>query len=277
MTATTAIRRQVRRFLRWVGIGVRSRFAPGSKPRVLMARLARRLPAACRESVDTGVVAQAVFEFAQRHAGGAYFVQIGANDGVTRDPIGMYVRRDRWSGLMVEPVREVHERLVRNYSDLPGIRFERAAVAASDGEQEFYRLAPTAGDRKTYDALGSLNRDVVKKHIRKYPELQERFDVIAVPTITVATLFAKHGVGAVDVLCVDTEGHDFQVLEQFPWTRLRPELVIYEHQHLSAEDRTAAESLLKGHGYRLHREAPDTVARLQDGAGTDAVIVPPTG
>ena len=35
--------------------------------------------------------------------GKIFFIQIGANDGQWNDPIYKFIRRDRWSGILIEP------------------------------------------------------------------------------------------------------------------------------------------------------------------------------
>ena len=53
-----------------------------------------------------------------------------------------------------------------------------------------------------------------------------------------------------------------QLLKLAKDSKPRPGVVHYEHQHLSPEDRDAAEALLHSHGYTLHRSQFDTLAVL---------------
>src|SRR4051812_34422848 len=68
------------------------------------------------------------------------FIQIGANDGVSNDPIRRYVVEYGFKGVLIEPQPDVFTRLKANYSGMPGITFENAAIAACDGEIEMYRF-----------------------------------------------------------------------------------------------------------------------------------------
>src|SRR5664279_1658362 len=45
-----------------------------------------------------------------------YFIGIGANDGVTHDPLYPFVRDFGWRGIMVEPIPEAFAALERNYA-----------------------------------------------------------------------------------------------------------------------------------------------------------------
>ena len=55
---------------------------------------------------------------------------------------------------------------------------------------------------------------------------------------------------------IDTEGHDCEILRALDFTRFRPVLLMFEHQHLSANDKAAAYALLETHGYNF-KETPE--------------------
>jgi hypothetical protein len=59
----------------------------------------------------------------------------------------------------------------------------------------------------------------------------------------------------IDLLHVDTEGHDYRILRQLDFARFSPALVIYEHKHLTTEERIAARQLLQSRGYRLREHS----------------------
>src|SRR5580698_10060540 len=44
-----------------------------------------------------------------------FFLQIGAHDGLTKDPIAPLVRQHHWRGLLVEPQKQVFAQLIKNY------------------------------------------------------------------------------------------------------------------------------------------------------------------
>ena len=79
-----------------------------------------------------------MIDFVQAHLGKPpgefFFVQIGAFDGVTADPIYHLVRRYGWRGVLVEPQVEAFERLKQNYSGQPHLQFFNVAIGTKDGE-----------------------------------------------------------------------------------------------------------------------------------------------
>jgi hypothetical protein len=106
--------------------------------------------------------------------------------------------------------------------------------------------------------IGSFSRTAVLDHARLIPDIETRLVETEVPCLTFASLCAKHGLSHVDLLLVDTEGYDYEVLRHIDLAVHRPALVIYEHYHLTASDRTACEALLRGAGYETMAEGFDT-------------------
>ncbi len=163
----------------------------------------------------------------------AVVAEIGANDGHSHDPL--HPIPPGWSGVLVEPQPAVFARLRETVGERPGLRLVNAAVSANQGTVPFF--APVD------DTLGSL-----------YPvEGARRIEVDAVT-------FDDLGLERLDLLVVDTEGHDWEVLRHAPLERLRPRLIVYEHFHLQPGDRAAARDRLAALGYDLLEEGLDTLA-----------------
>ena len=195
----------------------------------------------------------------------ATFVQVGAHDGTQLDPLREAILGSRWTGVMVEPVPYVFDRLALRYGDHPRLALENVAIAEADGTEPFHLLRQADHDEEEevwrwYDALGSFRREVVMSHEHLIPDIAERIETIEVPCVTFDTLCTRNGLDHVDVVQIDTEGYDLQVLELIDVPRLRPCLVLYEHLHLDPASRGAAEDLMTGHGFRLLSDGMDTLA-----------------
>jgi FkbM family methyltransferase len=187
----------------------------------------------------------------------AFVVQIGANDGTAGDPLFHAFSRTRWSGLLVEPVPHLYEALVAQYRDRPAVQVERAAVSTHDGEAALFRLRRVPGKTpEWFDQLATLNREVLLKHRSAIPEMESLLIEERVRTVRLDTLLARHNVSRIDLLVIDTEGHDYEILRALDFIRFRPVLLMFEHQHLSASDKAGAVALLEDHGY-CWRETPE--------------------
>lgn len=73
-----------------------------------------------------------------------FFLQIGAIDGGFGDPLHDLVLRHNLSGLPVEPLPNLFERLKANYAGQTGIALERCALGRTDGEASLCRARPDA-------------------------------------------------------------------------------------------------------------------------------------
>jgi FkbM family methyltransferase len=191
-----------------------------------------------------------------------FVVQIGANDGLAGDPLVDAFSKTRWSGLLVEPVPHLYETLVARYRGRPEVRVERAAVSTRDGEAPFFRLRSVPGETpEWFNQLATLDRAVLLKHRSSIPEIESLLIEERVPTVRLDTLLARHGVSRIDLLVIDTEGHDWEILRALDFARFRPVLLMFEHQHLSATDKASAYALLETHGYNVRETAEgDAVA-----------------
>src|SRR5439155_11519118 len=56
------------------------------------------------------------------------FVQVGAFDGVTKDPLRRYIETCGWRGIMIEPQRSAAEKLRSLYAGNAGIEIVEAAI-----------------------------------------------------------------------------------------------------------------------------------------------------
>ena len=195
----------------------------------------------------------------------AVFAEIGANDGESHDHLRPHIRARNWRGVMVEPVPYVFERLRANYGDLDRVALENAAIAEHDGELPFWHLPDASGDADAglpdwYHALGSLSREAVLANADIVPGLEERLVSTPVPCLTLASLLERHGIDRLDLIAVDTEGHDAVVVGQVDLERVRPRLILYEHYHLGEEERDACRGRLEAAGYEMLEEHFDTFA-----------------
>lgn len=81
-------------------------------------------------------IAEVLHHFSLANGRRIRFIQIGASDGLHSDPIREFIVRDRWSGVLVEPLPDSFERLQANYRYLRhgGLVFVNAAIVASGAE-----------------------------------------------------------------------------------------------------------------------------------------------
>lgn len=192
------------------------------------------------------------------------FLQVGSNDGKHGDPIFELARRNwAWSGILVEPVPPIFARLKENYGDDPRFTFECVAISTEKGERTFYTVSKEAKEAypdlpEWYDQLNSFDRAHIVKHLDG--KLEPFIVELKIECQTLETVLARNAVTTLDLVHIDTEGYDWQVLSQVDLDALKPTIVVFEHAHLSRDDRVLAENKLTASGYRITYRGNDTLA-----------------
>jgi FkbM family methyltransferase len=187
-----------------------------------------------------------------------FFLEVGAADGKSFDSLYPFALRNNWSGLLVEPNPELFEKLRQNYRSCSKVKFERVAISDKFEIRELYSVplevvdsgnAPdwALGISSFYqdrNAIGGrgIGEDAylaIKDHVR-------RLEVSCVPLMS---LIDKYHIDAIDIIQIDTEGHDYHVLRQIDFARLMPKLIYFESTNLPEDELHAATRLLAQHRY----------------------------
>ena len=191
-----------------------------------------------------------------------FFVQVGAFDGVSSDPLHAHVLEDGWQGVLVEPQHRYFERLVENYAGMEGLEFVNAAVDRQAGSRPLYQVQDEQGNPiDSYAGLASFSRDrLVNWQSRDGHRAPAGSRIGAVPVHCVTFDELLGETEYVDLLHLDVEGYELELLRLFDLARFTPAIVRFEHAHLMQSDWNEAVRLLAGHGYRMLREEYDTTA-----------------
>ena len=198
-----------------------------------------------------------------------FFIQIGANDGKTRDPIYNFVLSYNLSGILIEPEEYVFKKLKQNYRDNNNLTFENVAISNKDGYQKMYKVKESYQKIFTNatgiyaTGISSFNKDHLKKNLKKKKILFKKNDYIEeikVETLTLKTLLQKYEIKKIDFLQVDVEGFDFKIIKMIDFNRFSPSLINYENKHLNVIDQIKCEKYLQSKGYTLFRHGDDTCA-----------------
>jgi FkbM family methyltransferase len=130
------------------------------------------------------------------------FIEVGANDGRSGDPLNRYVMQYPWYGMLIEPQPDVFVQLCENYASVRDrLIFENVAIANGLSTITMYR-----GQGRDWP-ITSVHKKVVAQLAPHDVEL------LTVPCTTLDELIRKHGMSNVDILQIDAEGHDYEVLK----------------------------------------------------------------
>jgi FkbM family methyltransferase len=199
-----------------------------------------------RRAVGSSKIDRFLDQYSRVHRG-LSFVQIGSSDGVFGDPIHTYIVRDKWTGLLVEPIPQVFELLQYSYRGNTLLKFENCAVGPETGIAPFY-LPPLEAFWRHY---GASQRSSFHK--------REGYVKVDIRVLSFPKLLESHGIDKVQLIHTDTEGYDFEILKNVDFDRYGTEVVLFEHVHLG-NSLNECYSTLQRWGFTLIKGDQDTLA-----------------
>jgi len=193
------------------------------------------------------------------------FVQVGAYDGQSGDPVFEYVRAGKMKCLLVEPIETSFQKLKKLYDGVPHVHLVQAAIADSDGEIPMYKVRQgSQSESVPRGGLASLDKAHLLQHRIKESDIEE----VRVPSLSLKSLLAKFGLPRIDILQIDTEGFDAEVVRMALALDSIPGCINFENMHLGAEEKSALYDSLTRRGYFYSHDYMNTMAlhcRLTEG------------
>jgi FkbM family methyltransferase len=199
------------------------------------------------------------------------FIQIGSNEGVmSTDPLCALILKERWQGILIEPVPRIFEKLKHNYAGCPQLHFENVAISTTRKVCDFYVVDENAEIVKKNphwtneagglwgDLIGSLDREHV---LRCKPALTAAdIKTLQVQCVTLQDIIDKYQLPRVDVLHMDAESHDAEILLSIDFQKIKPKIILFEHIYMEFDIYFTCLHYLQSHGYTvLHTGDIDTV------------------
>jgi FkbM family methyltransferase len=186
-----------------------------------------------------------------------FVLQIGACDGVTYDPIHNWIKKCGWHGILVEPQKEMFEKLKENYANNHNLVFENLAIAEDDQDRILYTIRGENINEEWQYAVGSLVPDFYGNNGQK------KLKTEMVHCTTFDALLDRHQVSRIDLLQMDVDGYDLELIRLFDFERMKPQLLRYEHLHLKPSEKLVCKKQLAQLGYKTMEMEWDTGAVLQ--------------
>lgn len=203
-----------------------------------------------------------------------FFIQIGANDGQWGDNIYKFVRRDKWSGILIEPQKEIFKRLLKTYNKRKNLFFENVAIDSKEGERNLFKISFCNSQwasgissfikndvQKLIDA-GYVERMAMAESITLPADREKWIGVENVKVQTLRNIIDKYQVKKLDLIMIDAEGYDFEIIKTIPFENIKPGVIVYEHSHFDEDVKSESWNYLKKIGYRIIPTEGNTIAEL---------------
>jgi FkbM family methyltransferase len=184
------------------------------------------------------------------------FIQVGAFDGVSTDPLRKYIETCGWRGVLIEPQPGPASQLKELYRGSDRLVIMHAAVDDKRGKRTLYTV-----DSENVPAwargMASFQRDNIVKNSYLVPGVETMIKEITVDCITFDEVMQKIASTQIDLLQIDAEGADGHILSLFPFSRVKPAIVHWESKNLHKNQQEEALDLLSGYGYRFARSGDE--------------------
>ena len=152
-----------------------------------------------------------------------FFVELGANNGISQSNTAYLERYRQWSGILIEPIPRLFRECRRNRPK--AVHFNCACVDPDTATQEIVGMMDCNLMSVVSGALGEKEATWIAsgeqvQNIRAQP--------VRVPCRTLSSILEECGNPAVDLLSLDVEGYETSVLQGLDLSRHRPRYILVE-------------------------------------------------
>lgn len=177
---------------------------------------------------------------------GGYYVELGANDGISQSNTFFLEKKRKWTGLLIEPVPHLFFQCVKNRSAANS--YQCAAAVPFSFSEEYVRIRYADLMTRALD-LDSDNEEIIEheKLMKRYLKPNERIiEFGAVAKTLTSMLDDCNAPTSIDFLSLDVEGAELSVLEGVDHNKYRFRFILIE-----SRDKIATTNYLKMQGYEL--------------------------
>ena len=169
-----------------------------------------------------------------------FFVEFGATNGIDFSNSHLLEKEYGWNGILAEPAKLWHQDLIEN----------RIAII------DTRCVWRDTGSTLMFNETESPELSTLNSHIYSDLHAQERLKSSQYPveTVSLIDLLIHHNAPKeIDYLSIDTEGSEFEILEEFDFKRYQFNIITCEHNYSSSRDKIFR--LLIKNGYqRVYQE-----------------------
>ena len=171
---------------------------------------------------------------------GGFFVEVGANDGISQSNTMYFEKYMGWQGLLIEAIPSLAYKCRQNR---PKCIVENCALVATHYIKD--NIAMRYCNLMSVVKGGMQSEIDEEEHLRsgtRFLQKQEQVYTINVPAATLSHILEKHSIDHVDLLSLDVEGYEAQVLEGLDFDQHGPDFMLIECRY-----KKDIEAVINGH------------------------------
>ena len=154
------------------------------------------------------------------------FMDIGAHDGVSLNNTLYFEKHNNWTGLNVEPIKSVYDKLTVNRPSCINLN---CAVSDIDGTAQFYCNTGYT------EMLSGLKNNYDQRHFtrlnRENRESNSVTQVIDVETKRIDTICDTYNIKRIHYLTIDVEGAEFEVIKSINFDKVFIDVIEFENNY----------------------------------------------
>lgn len=192
-----------------------------------------------------------VFENFFKDKKGGVFVDIGANDGVTYSNTLFFEKNLGWTGICIEPIPTVFEKLKANRKS----KCIQGCISDKPGVTQFLWLNGPS------EMLSGIYENLDPRHLqrinREVNQLGGSIETLQVKCYKLNDLLLDNNIKFVDYMSIDTEGGELEILKSIDFSSIDIDVIDVENNYASPEFKIFLESK----GYKLMVGGQDEIYR----------------
>lgn len=182
-----------------------------------------------------------------------FFIHIGANDGISQDPIFNY--SENWHGILIEPIAEPFKKLQHNFINDKKKILLNCAISTSDGEITLYSPKITERNKNFHTIITSAWNN------SPYLTNQE-LESVNVKCLTLKTLIENYQLVEIDLLVTDVEDIELTIFNSYDF-KIKPKVIYFETRFFSFDTITPFYEKMRTHGYSIYPEKDNCLMILE--------------
>jgi FkbM family methyltransferase len=155
-----------------------------------------------------------------------FYMDVGAHDGVTINNTLYFEKYNNWSGINIEPIKEVFDKLVINRSNNINLN---CAVCNNDGETDFLNntgyTEMLSGIKSTFDPRHLQRLEYENIHTCSSTK------IIKVKTKKIETICDENNISHINYLSIDVEGAEFEVIKSINFDKVFIDIIGFEDNY----------------------------------------------
>ena len=155
-----------------------------------------------------------------------FFIDVGANDGITINNTLYFEEINNWTGINIEPIKEVYDKLIINRSKCININ---CAVSNYNGTAEFICNSGYT------EMISGLKNEFDERHMNRLNnELKYcggSSEIIIVDTKRLETICDTHNINHINYLSIDVEGAEFEVIKSINFNKVFIDVIGFENNY----------------------------------------------